>query len=366
VANFKIWNRIDQYFKHNGLRFVEKIAAKKLLEPEQIEWDNVKSILIVRPHDQLGDFLLSSAVWRAVGKAFPDLRKGLVARSYAADVVKNHPYVDELIIFYENGFMWNFRRIREFWKALHKRWDLAIVLSSESHSLTSDLITVLSGARYVVGSERFPFGGCTRNFFYNIIVPDSGKPRHQVLRNAEIAEYIGIKVDDVSEKIYITDDEKSLIRNKFIEIYSQDTVVGLHIGANKRENRWPAAKFAELCEKIYKTYKIKPVIFWGPKEGDLKEEFSRYCNTPVFMVPPSSLRNQAVHFFLCNAVVCNDTGIMHVCASVGTPFTAIFGPTDPMFWEPPGDLFRSVRADNKKTESVTVEQVEKELEILLK
>lgn len=361
----RIWNRIDQYFKHNILRFFEKIAARKLLSPDQINWDHVNSILIVRPHDQLGDFLLSSAAWRAVGKAFPHLRTGLVARSYAADAALNHPYIDELIIFYESGFQWNFRRMAFFWKNLYKRWDMAIVLASESHSLTSDLITVLSGAKYVIGSERFPFGGCKKNFLYNIIVPDGGTDKHQTRRNTEIVEYIGVPVNDISERIYISDDEKRKVKEKFNEAYKQNLCAGLHIGANKRENRWPVSKFAETAEFLYRKYNIKPVVFWGPKESELSEEFADLVTVPVHMIPPSTLRRQAVHFSLCDAVVCNDTGIMHLCASAGTPLVAVFGPTDPALWKPQGDKFRAVRSADRRTNNVSVEDVEEELSQIL-
>ncbi len=361
----RVWNRIDQFFKHNILRFFEKIAARKLLTPEQINWDKVNSILIVRPHDQLGDFLLSSAAWRAVGKAFPRLRTGLVARSYAADAAVNHPHIDELIIFYESGFQWSFRRIFLFWKSLYKRWDMAIVLASESHSLTSDLITVLSGAKYVVGSERFPFGGCKRNFFYNIIVPDGGADKHQTKRNTEIVEYIGVPVEDIYEKIYITKTEKQGVKEEFKGVYEQNLCAGLHIGANKKENRWPVSKFAEVAEFLYKNYNIKPIVFWGPKEHDLSEEFINLVTVPVHMIPPSTLRRQAVHFSLCDTVVCNDTGIMHLCASAGTPLVAVFGPTDPALWKPPGDKFRAVRSADHKTENVLVKEVERELSEIL-
>jgi len=361
----RLWNRIDQYFKHNGLRWIERIAARQPMEPEDIVWAEVKNILIVRPHDQLGDFLLSSPAWHAVGRAFPEAHIGLVARSYAADAAKNHTYIDELLIFYENGPQWTIRGIIQFVRALKKRWDMAIVLASESHSLTSDLIAWFSGARYVVGSERFPFGGCSRNFFYNICVPDGGSHLHQVKRNAEIVEYLGIPVPDLSERINISEQEKQNTFKRYKEMYTQDPVVGIHIGANKKENRWPVEKLTETAAKVYNTYGTMPAVFWGPKEYDMAREFENTVSVPVQLIPPSSLRQQAVHFSLCTAVVCNDTGIMHLCAAAGTPLAAVFGPTDPALWKPPGEKFRAVRSADKKTASVETDAVFAALKELL-
>ncbi len=354
-----LWNRIDQYGKRRGMRFVERLFAKEALSPSDIQKNNIRRILVVRPHDQLGDFLLSTPALKALRNHFPEARIGIVVRSYSADVMQNHPAIDDILIFYENIFQWTFRRTVQFARKLINNWDLAVVLSSESHSLTSDLLATISGARYILGSAQRPFPGCSRNFFYNLISPDSRHDKHQSQRNVDIVRYIGADISDLSETIHITDDEKKKIRSEYKHIYikGDGPIIGLHVGANKVENRWPIDCFCELAEHLNDTYRCSIVIFWGPKEEILGRQFLNQVTLNPDWVEPSSLRRQAVHFALCDLVICNDTGIMHLCASVGTPLVAIFGPTDPEYWKPIGNKFIAVRSRDAKMQNVKIQMV---------
>ncbi|RJR34338.1 MAG: hypothetical protein C4576_26510 [Desulfobacteraceae bacterium] len=47
----------------------------------------------------------------------------------------------------------------------------------------------------------------------------------------------------------------------------------------------------------------------------------------------------------CDALVCNDTGLMHIAASVGTPVIGLFGPTDPSIYLPRQGHTRAVCGD---------------------
>ena len=58
----------------------------------------------------------------------------------------------------------------------------------------------------------------------------------------------------------------------------------------------------------------------------------------------------------------NDSGITHLAAAVGAPVLALFGPTDPAVWAPPGA--RVIRAGD--IESITVEQVHRAVIDLLR
>jgi heptosyltransferase-2 len=46
------------------------------------------------------------------------------------------------------------------------------------------------------------------------------------------------------------------------------------------------------------------------------------------------LRNGILAAAAAQAVISNDSGLMHIAAAIGTPTMGIFGPTDPYLWAP--------------------------------
>jgi len=357
-----LWNRIEQFFKHRCMRLAEDHFGRRVLTPREVDWKRVHRVLIIRQQDQLGDFLLSTPAIRAVRDRFPSAHIGIVVKDYFAGAMQNSPFVDDLLVFCKKGRDWTAGKFLSLWEKLYGKWDFAVVLSSESHSLTSDMLALLSGARWILGSARSPYGGCRRNFMYNLLAPDSPPSAHQSARNLDIVRTIGAESNNLHETVHITAGEKEEISRRFPELYGGPRpIVGFHIGANKMENRWPAARFAALRETLHQSGLDHLVVFWGPAEKDLGSEFLRLLRSPVHAVEPENLREQAVHFSLCDAVVCNDTGVMHLCASVGTPLVAVFGPTDPEFWKPPGDSFIALRSRDRKMEGVSVGEVKRAL-----
>jgi heptosyltransferase-2 len=99
------------------------------------------------------------------------------------------------------------------------------------------------------------------------------------------------------------------------------------------------------------------VLCWGPHEHALATEFRQLVDFEIVNVPPGTLRTLAAIISQCDLLICNDTGIMHLGASVGLPLVAIFGPTDPVEWKPVGENVVAIRGDDETVDSVTVESV---------
>jgi ADP-heptose:LPS heptosyltransferase len=326
-----------------------------------------KRILIVRPHDQLGDFLLSTPAIDALRKRFPGARLGIVVRDYFADAVRMHPALDEVLVFYKKASQWTPDRIAAIGKSLLGRWDAAVVLSAASHSLSSDLLAVASGAKIILGSAGGVFPGCRRNFLYNLEAPDRGEGRHQTQRNLDIVRYIGADTDDLRERVHVDEAErKALAQQLFGRKADRGVpVVGLHVGANKIPNRWPVEKFAHLADRLHGELGADILLLWGPHEAGLADRFLRAVSFNPFRMPPSTLHHLAVGFSVCDLAVCNDTGIMHLAASVGTPLVALFGPTDPDVWKPVGRRTVAVRAPDRRIGSIAVHDVVRTVRSLL-
>jgi heptosyltransferase-2 len=363
-----LWNRIEQHFKGNYMGWLEKIFRKDLLQPYQVDFAGMKRILVIRQHDMLGDFLLATPVLRGLRQYFPQAHLGVLVREYFADAVIYHPFVDEVLIFQEHGTNWTAQRMRFFWQQLRNQWDLAVVLNTVSHSFTSDLLAHFSGARYILGSEQRVFPGCSGNFFYNLIAPCSENEKHQSERNLDIVRYIGVETDDTSEVIHVLDTEREAARAmlKKTGLRYNRPIIGMHVGAGKLMNRWPVNRFADLAQRLHDRCGAEIVLFWGSKETSLSLQFRQAVKFEPVKIAPTGLRELAAFFTQCDAVICNDTGVMHICAAAGVPLVAVFGPTNPKEWKPIGDKFLAIRGEGHETEDVSVEQVLTALSQLLR
>lgn len=338
---------------------MESLLGLPRLSPQQFDAKSVHKILIIRQHDQLGDFLLSTPVFKAVRAKFPAAHIAVIARKYTASMAQNHQYLDAVIPFYENLKDWQPRYFVWFWRQLRSGYDLAIVLNTVSHSLTSDLLARISGARYVLGSEHRLFTGTKRNFFYNLIAPYQDGARHQSECNLDIVRFLGMDSDDLREDVTLTRQEREWAFEHLRRLgwNPQKMLIAIHPGAGKLSNRWPAQKFANVGEKLARLHDAQVLAAWGSKEDELGRQLLESLNHAAFAVTHLKLRELAAIFSFSNLLLCNDTGVMHVAASVGTPLVAVFGPTEPDQWKPFGGKFVAVRADDFRCASVTPNQV---------
>jgi heptosyltransferase-2 len=243
--------------------------------------------------------------------------------------------------------------------ALFRKWDLAIVLNTVSHSLTSDILAGLSGSRIVLGSSVKPMEGTSGNLFYHLLAPYQPGVRHQTDRNLDIVRYIGADTTDLSEMMFLSESECREGRSRLVGIQegSRSPLIAMHLGAGKLKNRWPPKRFAHVACELRDKCGATIVLCWGPHEHALATEFRQLVDFEIVNVPPGTLRTLAAIISQCDLLICNDTGIMHLGASVGLPLVAIFGPTDPVEWKPVGENVVAIRGDDETVDSVTVESV---------
>lgn len=351
------------------LSLMRHVAERRNVSPDYVDWKKFRRILVIRQHDQLGDFLLATPVFRAIKENLPECWLGVVARDYFSETLKHHPHVDEVIEIPKRLTKWSPKRIADLIKQIRAEWDLVIVLSTVSHSLTSDVLAWMSGAAHVLGSEAHPFPGHDRNFFYNLAAPVHPGLRHQSERNLDIIRYVGINTTDLSEQIRITTGEIDAARSCVRNMAGGDIkghLIGFHIGAGKIANRWPIASFASLIQKSNTTFDATSLVFWGPNENALSEELRSMVGSAAIFVPPSSLRILAAYFAICNVAVCNDTGAMHLCAAVGTPMVVPFGPTRVEEWKPVGQQFVGLQGRDGNVTAVRVDEVFEKMKDLIR
>jgi ADP-heptose:LPS heptosyltransferase len=360
------WSNVEEFLKKYVVRWFVKFAERETLTPESFD---PSSILVIRQHDQLGDFLLSVPAIRALRERFPESTISLLVREYFAPIARLVPYIDDVLVFQEDSSQWTLSSFRLFWRKLRSRRDMTVVLNTVSHSLTSDLFALLSRAKYTLGFDDKPFQGSHTNSLYNFIAPVSQGLRHQSERNLDIVRYIGCVTNDVSIAISVSPEDRARLQEecKKFGIDTSRQVAGIHIGAGKPSNRWPVDRFVRVAEFLKKHYDAQILLFWGP--SDEEEELMRtFCHRLSFKshnIGHPLLNDLAGYFRLCTIFLCNDTGVMHIAAGTGVQTLALFGPTNSLEWKPLNDNVHSIQSPTGNMDDIDVLTVEKVVEKML-
>jgi heptosyltransferase-2 len=149
--------------------------------------------------------------------------------------------------------------------------------------------------------------------------------------------------------------------------------VALAPGAVGPGKAWPVEHYAALARQLTEDGHTVWVL-GGPNEIALAAQITAAGGKAVRDFTGNDLRHAAVALAAADAVVANDSGLMHISAAIGTPTIAIFGPSSPTHWaplnplaailEPPGEeLKERARVEgnaavvHRRTADVTVQSV---------
>jgi heptosyltransferase-1 len=123
--------------------------------------------------------------------------------------------------------------------------------------------------------------------------------------------------------------------------------IALQPGARWLTKRWPVEYFTELVRLLAKNFPdARFAILGDGKDKSLGEIISRAAPERCLnLCGQTSLPEMVEWLRLCDLLVTNDTGPMHVAAALGRPLVALFGPTDPRRTGPYGHLENVLRID---------------------
>ena len=115
-------------------------------------------------------------------------------------------------------------------------------------------------------------------------------------------------------------------------------VIGIVFGSsfNWPQKKWPADRFAELIRLL--AGEGHACVLFGARGEEA--EAAGILNTAEGLAQDTTGRLDYEELLraisVCDLVVGNDTGALHVAAACGVPTVTLFGPTDPRKWNPIG------------------------------
>jgi ADP-heptose:LPS heptosyltransferase len=109
----------------------------------------------------------------------------------------------------------------------------------------------------------------------------------------------------------------------------------LHPGSGSPRKCWPAARFAALG-KALSARGFAVSFLLGPAETRLAGILAGLGVPAQALWREDSLVRAAATLAQAAGFIGNDSGITHLAAFLGLPTVAVFGPSDPVRWAPPG------------------------------
>jgi lipopolysaccharide heptosyltransferase II len=289
---------------------------------------NVHKILLMRI-DRNGDLVLSTPLIQSVRQKYPHARIFILASPFTKDLIEGASFIDEVIPWHKHLDLKLYR------------FDLVIDLMSD-YRLTTAWLAYKSKAKYRVG---FDIHG--RGVFFNIKVKPIYKERHFVEQMYDLLRVLKGEVTLAKPQLPVNKSIESNVDSflRSVDIKTQDVLIGVHPGGFFKTQRWPASRFAKLCDEISKEYSVKVVIIGAFAEKNFIEmiEGQMECKPIKFIGFPLNWVTALLR--RVDLVVCNNSGVLHMAAAVKTPTVSTMGPTKSYRWNPQGENHIVVRKD---------------------
>ncbi|HXT80126.1 MAG TPA: glycosyltransferase family 9 protein [Acetobacteraceae bacterium] len=131
--------------------------------------------------------------------------------------------------------------------------------------------------------------------------------------------------------------------------------------ANWAPKIWPAARFAALFQALSADLLpgARPAVFAGPgaQERAMAAPLLAALPQAVDLAGRLSVPEAAACLARTSLFIGNDSGLMHLAASAGTPTIGLFGPTDAAEYAPAGRRARAVTGSGLEMETIAVDCV---------
>jgi ADP-heptose:LPS heptosyltransferase len=306
-------------------------------------------VLILRAL-KLGDLLVAVPAFRALRAALPRAEIILLGLPWARQFVARFGcYLDCFREF--PGWPGlperppDVRRIPAFLAEIQaERFDLAVQMHG-SGSFVNELVALL-GARRCAGFVE-PGGWCPdRGCFLEW--PDGGLELRRLLR---LVEFLGVppRGEHLEFPLGVADFE-DLACLPGCDGLQRSGYVCVHPGASAAQRRWPAAHFAAVARAL-RRQGWRVVLTGSAGEAPLTDEVRRALGGEALdLAGRTSLGALGALLAGARLLVCNDTGVSHVAAGLGTPSVVVSTGDNPQRWAPPdADRHRVLVSDNSLT-----------------
>jgi heptosyltransferase-2 len=297
-------------------------------------------LLVIAP-SWIGDTLLAQPLLARLRARHPGLRIDAVAPDWTAPVLRRMPEIDEVVeVPFRHGELALGGRIRLAARLRRRGYGEAIVLPN---SFKSALVPFLAGV-----PRRIGFRGEARYVLLNVRhrLDEAALPL-MAERYLQLAEAPGRPVERPIPAVRIEVDEANLlITVSRLGLDRSRPVVALCPGAEYGPaKRWPTRHFASLARALAARGRSVWLI-GSPGDRAIGDEIVQLAAGEALNLCGRTDLAAAIDLLsVAEAVVTNDSGLMHVAAALGKPLVALYGSSSPAHTPPLSSRARVVKLE---------------------
>jgi heptosyltransferase-2 len=285
----------------------------------------LKRTLVISPN-WIGDAVMAQPLLHQLKHQYPERAIDVLAPPGVAPVWRAMAEVDSVL---ETPFRHGALQLKERWafgRQLRARgYGSAYVLPN---TLKYALIPWFAGI-----AKRVGYKGEMRYGLLNVMHHDELPARPMVPFYAALAQHPSMPLGPVGrprllaggEQIAAVCAKTGIAPDRPLVVFAP----GAEFGAAKR---WPAAHFAELAKAIFAADPSAQVALLGsPKDREACDDVvAASGGGAMFNLAGATKLDEAIALIArADAVVANDSGLLHIASALDRPVVALYGPTDP-------------------------------------
>ncbi len=257
--------------------------------------------LIIRFPNWIGDAVMATPVL----SYFPKV--SVIAKPHIHALLEEHPSVEKMY------------SVKE---PLQENYDVGLLLtnsfSSAWHLFRQGIprrIGFKADCRGLLLTDSIPF-------------PENRYTQHLSLTYQHLLQSLGKKNEKMPPRLFVSEKETAWARQRL----GNGPLVGFHTHAAYGPAKcWPKERFQQVAQRLMKEG-IR-CVFFGAKDEAF--EVSKYVPKGACdLSGQTTLRELMACLSICDAVISNDSGPMHIADALGTPVFSLFGSTEPKYTAP--------------------------------
>lgn len=318
-------------------KYTVDLMVKNTLDVYRDALSNFK-VLIIKT-GSLGDVILSTAALRAIREKFtrPGYKISFLTGEECKDVLLRSPHIDELLVCDLKNNDRGLKGLLGIGRVLRKKnFDIVIDLQN---SRSSHMLSFLSGCVNCYGYDNGKF-----SFLLQHRIRDEKPPIDPVTHQFRILKMIGIDLLNNSLELWPSSEDVKRMDDLLNAQWLSETqkIVGINIGASARWQTkvWPPQQIKRLCEELG-LHDIRVVVTGTAGDASSADALVNSLKGVKIInaCGKTSVNELAALIKKCNVFISADSSPLHIASAVGTPFVALFGPTDARRHLPPGREF---------------------------